>query len=434
MPTKKTEEKGNKNKTSPENKDKESSKDTQMRTAFIRVAKNNYTGEDKKTLVTYSEDQIKETLEFWAWESGLTYWFIEHNPDDDLPNPHYHIVIKFKTHSRFTTVKSKFPYGDIEQAKNIRNSVQYLIHLNDLSKVQYNWEDVVTNCGDMSPFKVQSRAQQAVAMQSIYDMIESGELTELNIREKVSMSVFSENKSKILNAFEHKRGEYFENQNRNISVVFISGNTGQGKTTFAKQYCERRGLTYCVSSASNDPVQDYRGQEVLILDDMRDDSFKYHDLLKLLDNHTKSTAHSRYYNKVFTGSLIIITSTRPINDWYFKKTAEDKHQLYRRVKQWYKFDKEKIFLFEYNEQTFRYDPICSAPKPAWSVPRNTENKTIDMFADMGLEKSYLTKPELASLLYAPIPEATEEEKENRRLYEASLPPINQENLNKYRIG
>lgn len=405
-----------------------------MRTAFIRVTKENKTGEDKNVVVIYSKENIKKILDDWVIEAGLTYWFIEHNPDDEDNNPHFHIVISFKTHSRFATVKSKFPFANIVPAKSVRNTVQYLIHLNDQSKAQYEWEDIVTNCGDMSPFKVQSRSQQAVAMQSVYDMIESGELTELNIREKVSMSVFSENKSKIFNAFEHKRGEYFENQNRNISVVFISGNTGQGKTTFAKQYCERRGLTYCVSSASNDPVQDYRGQEVLILDDMRDDSFKYHDLLKLLDNHTKSTAHSRYYNKVFTGSLIIITSTRPINDWYFKKTAEDKHQLYRRVKQWYKFDKEKIFLFEYNEKTFRYDPICSAPKPVWSVPRNTENKTIDMFADMGLEKTSLTNSELSNLLHAPVPEATEEEKEARRIYEASLPKLNQENLNKFRIG
>lgn len=38
------------------------------------------------------------------------------------------------------------------------------------------------------------------------------------------------------------------------------------------------------------------------------------------------------------------------------------------------------------------------------------------------------------MLVNAIPEATEDEREARRLYEASLPPINQENINKYRIG
>ena len=40
-------------------------------------------------------------------------------------------------------------------------------------------------------------------------------------------------------------------------------------------------------------------EDVLILDDLRDSDFKFTDLLKILDNHTKSTVKSRYHNKAF---------------------------------------------------------------------------------------------------------------------------------------
>ena len=76
------------------------------------------------------------------------------------------------------------------------------------------------------------------------------------------------------------------------------------------------------------------GQKAIILDDLRDSSFEFEDLLKILDNNTSSSVRSRFANKVFNGEIIIITSSVPLNYWYkdlqFNRT-ETLDQLYRRI-------------------------------------------------------------------------------------------------------
>jgi hypothetical protein len=128
---------------------------------------------------------------------------------------------------------------------------------------------------------------------------------------------------------------------RNIEVIFISGEGGTGKTTFAKDLFRKRKFDFCVSSASNDPFQDYKGQNGLLLDDLRDRTFLYEDFLKVIDNHNSSSLLSRFSNKVFVGKLIIITSSIPLYKWYrggvhrngefIKLTSDDLWQLYRRI-------------------------------------------------------------------------------------------------------
>lgn len=122
----------------------------------------------------------------------------------------------------------------------------------------------------------------------------------------------------------------FELQKKHINVIFIEGRPGSGKSAFAVYLAKKNNKTYCISSSSNDILQDYTCEEYLILDDLRDDVFSFTDLLKLLDNHVISSIKSRYKNKVFLGDTIIITSNKPLHHWYID-IDEDKTQLYRRI-------------------------------------------------------------------------------------------------------
>lgn len=115
--------------------------------------------------------------------------------------------------------------------------------------------------------------------------------------------------------------------------MLIEGAEGSGKSTYAISLCVSNKKSYCVSSSSNDALQNYTCEDVLILDDLREDAFKFADLLKLLDNHIMSSVKSRYKNKYFLGDMIIITTKKPLRTWYkdIDDIDETKNQLYRRI-------------------------------------------------------------------------------------------------------
>ena len=158
--------------------------------------------------------------------------------------------------------------------------------------------------------------------------------------------------------------------NRNIQVFFITGDTGSYKTTYAKEIAKSIGDgSYYISSSKNDSLQDYKGQDTLILDDLRDDAFDFADLLKVLDNHTASSIKSRFFNKMFLGKCIIITSTKQIMEWY-SHINEDRDQFYRRISAYIIMDKKEISTYE-----MQYDKVQDKYKIVWqyTLPNYLKN-------------------------------------------------------------
>lgn len=360
-----------------------------LRTAFIRVSATNNTDNG---LVEYDRSYIQKIIENFSKKyMGTEYFYIEHSADEEVSMTHWHIVFRFKNPIPFDNIKMYFPYGNIESCRSVKQCVQYLVHQNDESKKQYEWAQVVSNCKDLTPYKVKNDKQSEVDIQKILERIDKGEIKEYNQFEAIPIEIWSKYRSRIENALLYYRERVCMDKNREIQVVFISGDTGTGKTTFAKQFCEKTNLTYCVSSSSNDAMQDYKGEDVLILDDLRDDSFAFADLLKILDNHTKSSVKSRYHNKAFIGNMIIITSYRPITDWYFDVKQESRIQLFRRVKTWYKFYDDKVDVFEYNEDKFKYIKLASMPNPVRIDKQKQVNMGLKMMEAFGFELEPDTK-------------------------------------------
>ena len=145
---------------------------------------------------------------------------------------------------------------------------------------------------------------------------------------------------------------------------------------------------FYVSSSSNDPFQDYLGQKVIILDDLRDDVFSFADLLKILDNNTASTMKSRFSNKVFNGEMIIITTEVPLSFWFrdfqFTQSGRDSlYQLYRRIVSYVKVTKTEIYV--YDEIDSRGNPSGSFQvfKNELSNPQNEKKRKTDFGAVFG---------------------------------------------------
>ena len=413
------------------------------RAVNIRVTSENETNQDG--VVIYTLLDIEKILNEWVASAGITYWLIEHEADDEVSKTHFHIVIKFKSPTPFETIKNKFPYGLIEKTGSLKASIQYLIHLNDKSKKQFSWGDVKTSCLDMTPYKVLSNSQQEVTLHRVLELIDLGKIRAYNQFTEIPIELWAKHKTRIENALTYAVERICMDKNRQIEVIFISGATGLGKTTFAKDFSQRMNKSYCVSSASNDPLQDYKGEDVLILDDLKESDFDFTDLLKLLDNHTKSTGRSRYHNKSFIGDVILITSVKPVNNWYFDLLPDVRRQLYRRVRQWFKFTPEKIEAFEYDDNLCKYLPAGSVPNYIAMKARERAKLACKVFDAMGLEFTPADRKQIDDAIKSysdadwekfdkEIPEATEEERKANEAYQSSLPSVDWDKVNKYRVG
>ena len=291
----------------------------------------------------------KKSIKQWA--------YILHDKDDT--KPHYHIYLNFgKTSVEFADVANWFgvPENFVSEVKGRKTDMLlYLTHGNDsqTNKHQYDPKEVVANFdfeGEIAVSKVLGNFELfSYAQQLQY-------VNSMSVSEKPKAYATLEKLWKL-----HCQCLVLH-PDRKIEVMFIQGKGGSGKTFYAKKLCEKLGYDYCISSSSNDPFQDYLGQTAMILDDLRDKAFSFEDLLKVLDNHTASSVKSRFSNKVFNGKLIIITSTVPLEHWYYEyryNSTDTLSQLYRRITSYVHVTKEIIQLFDTLDERGR---PCGIPR------------------------------------------------------------------------
>lgn len=359
-----------------------------MRMAFIRITCHN---ETEDGVIDYTRVEWENALIEWKNDAPnmLAYWSLnEHSAGK--PDAHIHILLKFNNPVPFERLKRSIPYGSIQNPHNYKAAMQYLIHLNNPEKEQFvkGWDAITTNYESLDQFKPITKSQEIIDLYRLAEKIDSGDIREFNLHPSISMQLWYNNKYKIIAMLEHYREKVLMDKDRQISVVFFGGETDTGKTTFAKEMCKQRGWSFDISSSSNDPFQDYKGQDVLILDDMRDTAFSIEDLIKILDNHTKSTSKSRYHNKAFIGHLIIITSNISLDHWYVLSKEKDKSALFRRISQVYEFCPDVIYRLEYNKNSdnwFPYEHVDYIVNPLFEYKQRMENPLFNAFKAVGKE-------------------------------------------------
>ncbi len=336
-----------------------------MRSAFMRITAENNT---ENGLVYYSFDDIKSMVQGFADRySGCKYAWICHNKDIDPvtkepSKEHYHIVMFFKSPVKFKYIKEQFPYGNIQNASSKNACVQYLLHLNNPEKTQYDKTQITTNINETTLDDMltttDGETQSRKMVDNLLRKIANGEIREYNRFDFIDPVTLARNRNLFNNAFRDRSEMIMGDFNRKIEVVFIYGDSGSGKTTYAKLLAKHYGNgSVYISSSSNDTMQDYKGQDVLILDDLRDDAFSFADFLKVIDNHTATSIKSRFFNKAFLGKAIIITSCVPYHEWY-KDSKEDRNQFYRRISAYMIMDKKEVsaYKFEFDDKESKYNP------------------------------------------------------------------------------
>lgn len=307
----------------------------------------------KQCLVTSNVDFFKGNVGdiIKSHKTIKQYAYILHDKDEGQ-SPHWTIYLNFGSSGVDTKQIGEWfglQESQVEKIKGRKtDALQYLTHSNDTQRYKYQYSPTeitanfdfqteIDNSKILGDFKNFSYAEQL-------EYIET-----LPVSEKPTAYRKLETLWRI-------RCQWLTlHTERKIEVMFICGKGGTGKTYYAKKLLKSMDYDYCLSSSSNDMMQDYLGQKAMILDDCRDRSFKsFEDCLKMLDNHTASTVQSRFHNKAFNGEMIVITSSIPLHYWFRGKNAdgnyynvenEDFVQLYRRITSYVEVTHEEIRVY-----------------------------------------------------------------------------------------
>lgn len=330
--------------------------------------------------------EIVQQLEYMSQEdveAGLDhnavqdYAYILHDKDvheDGTPvAPHWHIMIRFKrpvqTESlcKWFGIKSNMigyilgTFGD---------AVAYLTHRNKPEKYQYLDEEIKSNYD----FKVEvekalSKKKASQRKEEIIELIRSGIVREYNYTEYITALEYDKFKRAIDNAFTYRR-DTLKSLDRHMNVIYIYGGSGTGKTTYAKQLATNKGLSCYISSGSNDPLDGYKGQDCLILDDIRPGDFLLSDFLKILDNNTQSTVKSRYKNKLLECQYLIVTTSFDIPvffDLLLDSEGESVKQMERRCTLKIQMGINTITTYVYQPVSGKYKKVSILKNPVSEV-------------------------------------------------------------------
>lgn len=343
-----------------------------------------------------SVEEIKKVLD----DKNIRYAFLIHDKDtfeDGSPRPeHLHVMMDFRGASWTPDNLCKWFKDDpqrIEKPKTKRNRFvyenmcSYLVHETETSDGKYHYPDAdVTANFDFPEFmeKIRSGVAEAKANKKMHpiadvlDKIMKNQIPRIKLDEYLDDLTQLRYIRDIENAYKIRDTKLAKETDRSMNVLYLTGASGTGKTTWAKVLAKKKKYSVFVSGSSNDPLEGYMGQECIILDDIRGSDWKINDLLKMLDNNTNSLVKSRYNNKLLNDcKLMILTSVQSIEDLYSNLKEHDTEpieQLKRRCTDMIVFTPTTMSMFTYNPEIKEYENKGTMPNMTAQLLYFTEHK------------------------------------------------------------
>lgn len=346
-------------------------KDAKLREITAKIAKY-LVDEGAEVDAVYGITHDRDTREIW--DDKLKQNIIEQK------HIHGHWVVKFKDKesglplSKIAEAVGLAPQY-IDKAKPGRfaydNMLSYLIHAKDSEKFAYSASDVVSvvNRGVQTyqeiyaeskerwdkgrAKKTADKARSSETVESLYEKIVMGEVTKDEVlltdeyykiycrnADKFDKGFKAYTERKIMQAIRDLEAGKF-----NVTVLYFKGETEAGKSKTAMRVASelvskawQRGEKWgiCQAGATN-ALDDYNGEEILLMDDVRGTAMNASDWLKLLDPYNSSPNSARYKNKRVVSRYIFITSVQDVYDFFYdtknasSERSEPLDQFIRRI-------------------------------------------------------------------------------------------------------
>lgn len=315
-------------------------------------------------------DRIRTLVED---EEFVEFAIVVHDKDvsygTKLVEPHVHGYIDFPKQIDLSRVASvlglereriETPKSKGGRAYTRINALAYLIHAKDKDKHQYPASDVETfdtldyetfinqNIEDFEKYAAtRKREKSDESLDLVLSKVQKGELNYLEVMEDDELAfLFANNQQKFRESFNFfgeretvLRLKDLKKGNYQLTVLYIQGEPGIGKTHLANELIlevskrlRENGLKgeYYPASSKN-PFDNYYGEEILFLDDLREDSLSASDWLKLFDPLNSARMSARYQNKLVVPRLIVMTAYMSPKQFFGNIKTEDLNQYLRRV-------------------------------------------------------------------------------------------------------
>ena len=298
---------------------------------------------------------------------SLIVHYLDKNDLNEFIFPHVHLYGKYSDKRTLTRIAKalgiKVQYIEFPKDKNRyfeENQLAYLTHAQQPDKYQYPTHEVETFgtfdysnfiLNNAKKFEKQSatikRKKTDESLDLINQQILKGELFfEDILADDDLFLLYSNHKLQFKQAFDSyaerlafKNLKDLTTGKYKLTVMYFQGKSSLGKSYLARtiaqkvrEYAEENKFKSRIYSASSsNPFDDYYGEDIILLDDIRPDSLRKADWLKLLDPINTSRMSARFTNKQVVPRLILITNTQLPEQFFniFKDEALD--QYIRRI-------------------------------------------------------------------------------------------------------
>lgn len=246
---------------------------------------------------------------------------------------HIHDAVSFEKAKRVKAVAELFGKCHVEEMRGSKE--QAADYINKVGKFAEKGEEVLRVFGDA--MKLSDNSGQRVDLEAVRSDIRAGKVTASTIDQYILDNAKTETQARQIEALYNRMMQIEGLKPRNLEVIYVEGETGSGKTRGAyERYTDI--FKASVSNKTNFPFNGYRGQKVLLLDELRQGVFSPAELFQILDRYPLQVdVKGGRFPAMWT--TVVITTAMPLEDWY---TSEDKgqdnnkRQFERRISRHYK--------------------------------------------------------------------------------------------------
>lgn len=241
---------------------------------------------------------------------------------------HVHLAISFDKAKRVKAVAETLGNAHVEPMRGTKE--QATKYIDKEPPYDEKGEVVLLKFGERT--KITDNSGLRVDIDAIRQDIRDGKVTASTIDEYILEHAKTEAQARMIESTYTRVMQANGMKQRDVKVIYVEGATGSGKTRGAyDRYSDI--FKASVSNKTSFPFNGYRGQKVLLLDELRQGVFTPAELFQILDRYPLQVdVKGGRFPALW--DTVIITTAMPLESWFTREDKgqdNNKQQLLRRI-------------------------------------------------------------------------------------------------------